>query len=154
MIAVLLGTNPYSFERLVRAVDEIAKHQRREVFVQLGHTAYEPQTCRWERFLEHDRLLALLERAELVICQGGYGSIRDSLALGLKVIAVPRQPQLGESVDDQSGLVRALEQAGRILAVYDVAELEQALNKAADFSPSSSEPCRIPQIIRQYLDSW
>jgi UDP-N-acetylglucosamine transferase subunit ALG13 len=153
VIVVLLGTNPYSFERLARGMDELAERHGWEVFVQLGHTSYEPTHCKWVRFVDHERLLGLMAQADVVVTQGGFGSLRDGLALGRKVVAVPRQPQLGESVDDQGDLVRALESAGRVLAVYDIRDLERAIEQAAHFAPKPSEPSRIPQIIGAYLSA-
>jgi len=151
VIVVLLGTNPYSFERLAMAMDELACRRRWDVFVQLGHTAYEPAHCKWVRFMEHDRLLTLMKLAGTIVSQGGFGSLRDGIALGLKVVAVPRQPGLGESVDDQAGLVRTLENMGHILAVYDICNLEAVIDQADLFVPKAPGKSRIPHIIGDYL---
>ena len=80
MIAVLLGTNPYSFEPLVMAVDAIAERGEEEFFVQLGNTPYEPRHCAFVRFIEKELLEEKIDAATLVITHGGFGSIRDALA--------------------------------------------------------------------------
>lgn len=151
MIVVLTGTNPYSFDRLVRVVDELAESRGWDVFVQLGNTAYEPRHCSWERFMKQEALFSIMAKADLIVSQGGFGSIRDGLAMGKKVVAVPRRPDLGESMDHQSGLVRTLEQNGHVLAVYDIDDLESVIDNAGGFTPKAPEPSRIPAIIRDYL---
>jgi len=151
VIVVLVGTNPYSFERLVKAVDDIAADGKKEFFVQLGNTPYEPHNCSFERFIDKPVLEEMMEVADVVICHGGFGSIRDGLAHGKPVIAVPRQQALGECMDRQEELVRELEDQGRILAVYDIAALEEAIEKAKSFHGNQGERNRIPQIISDYL---
>ena len=151
MIVVLVGTNPYSFERLVKAVDAIEAKGKEEFFVQLGYTPYEPRRCAFERFIAKPLLEDKISRADLIICHGGFGSIRDGLALGKPVVAVPRQESLGECNDRQEELVRELEEQGRILAVYDVAMLEETIVKARHFSGKQGDKNRIPDIISEYL---
>jgi len=151
VIVVLVGTNPYSFERLVKAVDDIAAHGKEEFFVQLGNTPYEPHHCPFERFIEKPVLEEMMKMADLIICHGGFGSIRDGLVHRKAVIAVPRQEELGECMDRQEELVRELEDQGRILAVYDTAGLEVAIQKARSFQGDQGGQTRIPQIISDYL---
>ena len=151
MILVLLGTNPYSFERLARAIDELAVGLGGDVFIQTGNTPYHPRHCRWAPFVPRDAILRMVKDCELLITQGGAGSIHDGLAAGKTVIAVPRRPEFHESTDRQEELVRALEAEGRILAVHDVAELPSAVARARDFRPAAAKPNQIPEIIRTFL---
>ena len=151
VIVVMVGTNPYSFERLVKAVDDIAADGKEEFFVQLGNTSYEPLNCPFERFIEKPALEEMMKVADVIICHGGFGSIRDGLVHRKPVIAVPRQQALGECMDWQEELVRELEDQGRILAVYDIAALGEAIEKAKTFHGNQGEKNRIPQIISDYL---
>ena len=153
MILVLAGTNPYSFDRLVRPLDELAGKHGWEVFVQLGHTDYRPRNCKAEKFVERDRLLALVEQAELVITQGGYGSIRDALSYDKPLVAVPRYPELGEATDRQDELVRAMEEQGFLIGVYDIDTLESAIGDARTFKPEPRGKSMIPGMLGDYLDS-
>ena len=128
MILVLVGTNPYSFNRLVKAVDGYARANNEKVFIQIGHTKYEPKYSEYAPFLEKSQLIEKIKEAEFVITQGGFGGISDCLSLGKTVIAVPRKPAMGESPDDQEEIVRALEQESRLIGVYDIAELEAPIH--------------------------
>lgn len=151
MILVLVGTNPYSFSRLVRSVDECALASGEEFFVQLGHTDYIPQHAAFERFLEKPRIEEKIRQAELVITQGGFGSIADCLIAGKTVIAVPRKPELNESTDRQEELVLEMEKLGRVIAVFEIEELPRAIQKARNFKPAASTAHRIPSIISEYI---
>lgn len=152
MILVLLGTNPYSFVRLARAVDALAGRHGWEVFMQTGNTPYRPVHCNSEAFVPRAKIQALVRKCALLVAQGGAGSLRDGLAAGKPVVAVPRQPELGESQDRQEQLVRALEQEGRIIGVYNIQDLESAIARAFSFKPAVSRRHCIPELIGSFLD--
>jgi hypothetical protein len=78
--------------------------------------------------------------------------MQDSLQ-AFPVVAFPRQPQLGESVDEQADLVRTLENMGHILVVYDICNLEAVIAQAGSFVPKAPIRSRIPQIIGDYLNA-
>lgn len=151
MIVALVGTNPYSFERFVRPLDELAKRDGLDVFIQLGNTVYEPRYCGFERFVDHARLLEMMANAELIVTHGGFGSIRDALHLNKPVIAVPRQPELAESQDYQEEMVRAFESEGYVIGLYDMSGLSEAISRARDFKAGAYEKSRVPQILTDYL---
>lgn len=153
MILALAGTNPYSFERLIRPLDTLAGEHGWDVFIQTGHTRYKPVHCRFEPFVERGRLLQLIEEAEFVITQGGYGSIRDALSCNKPLLAVPRYPELGESTDHQEELVRAMEELGYLIGVYDVSTLETSISTAKGFVPAARVKSRIPGLLAEYIGS-
>lgn len=153
MIVAMIGTGPDSFDRLIRPLDELAAKQGWSVFVQLGHTRYEPRHCQFERFVERDALLRMIEHSELVVTQGGYGGIRDALQFNKPVVAVPRYPGLSESPDHQDEMVRAMEQKGYLIGVYDIAQLETAIERARNFVPVPRVPSTIPGMLARYVTS-
>lgn len=151
MIIVLVGTNPYSFDRLVKAVDDYARAHNEKVFIQLGHTKYEPKYSEYVPFLKKSALIMKIEEAELVIIQGGFGGIADCLSLEKRVIAVPRKPELREAPDDQEELVRALEMEGRLIGVYDINDLPAAINKVKSLEIKPGAKSQIPKIISEFI---
>lgn len=152
MIVVLTGTGPDTFERLIKPLDELARLRQWQIFIQLGHTSFEPQWCKYERFIERPRLMKIIEEAELVITHGGFGSMRDSLALGKSVVAIPRRFDFNEVQDDhQEELVNELERKGFVIGVRDMGDLEGAIERARNFSPGTVPKSRIPQLIANYL---
>ena len=150
MILAIVGTLPYSFERLVRAVDDIAS-KGFDAFIQTGNTPYTPRHCEWQRFLRRDQMLERIRNASLVISHGGFGSLADCLAYGKTVISVARRPELNETFAPQEPLVRALAAQGRIIAVSDVSELAAAVASASQFRPAPGAQNRIPQLIADFL---
>ncbi len=152
MIVVLLGTNPYSFKRLACAVDELAGRRGWDVFMQTGYTVCNLSHCRSEPFIPLERVRELVFACDVLITQGGAGSIHEGLAAGKPVIAVPRRPELGESQDRQEDLVAALERQGRIIAVNDTKDLEEAIVVARTFRAASAPANYIPMLIGSYLE--
>jgi UDP-N-acetylglucosamine transferase subunit ALG13 len=153
LILVLLGTSPHPFDRLVSAVDIQACEYGWDVFMQIGHTSYIPKHCNFARFLPHAQIQEKVKACELMIVQGGAGSIHEGLAAGKPVIAVPRQDDLGEAFGAQEKLVLALSKQGRIIGVYDVEELATAVKLARSFHPTDPPPNVIPKLIQKFIES-
>lgn len=151
MILVIAGTNPFCFNRLLRPMDDWARRSGADVFAQIGNSSFEPHCMRFERFVERDTMLSLIDEAEIVVSHGGFGSLRDCLSAGKRVVAVPRYSHLDECLDNQEELVQALETARRVIGVYDISTLEDGLERARGFLPSSSENSRIPSLIEEFL---
>jgi radical SAM protein with 4Fe4S-binding SPASM domain len=89
--------------------------------------------------MSHSEIERKIRDARIVVTHGGYGSIYECLKLKKKVIAVPRLKEEGEALDSglgQTELVRYLEIDGRILALYDVANLTEKLKDAESFEPN------------------
>lgn len=151
MILVLTGTNPYSFERLVKAADDYCGKTACEMFIQLGHTRYIPVNALFERFLSRKELMGKISSAELIISQGGFGSIADCMLAGKKLIAVPRMPELNESPDRQEELVMALEKLDRITALYNIDQLESSIKSAMQEKEKQQTQTIIPGLIEKFL---
>ena len=152
MILCMTGTGPYNFDRVTKKLDQLAVKNGWEVFIQIGHADYLPENCKYEAFMGRDRLEKLIEECDLVVCHGGFGSIRDSLAHNKAVIAVPRIAELNEVQDDhQFIMVKELEKAGHILAAYDVDDLELMIERARDFNIKKIQNSKIPSIINDIL---
>ena len=152
VITVLLGTAPYQFPRLVTMVDKLAGNKGWDVFIQLGHTDYRPKNCKFEHFIDREYLLKKLKDSQMIICHGGFGSIRDGLHSGRPVIAVPRNKTFGELINNhQLELVNELESEGRVLAVYEIEKLPTVIEHAKSFRPNPGKGNRIPEILSQFL---
>ncbi len=152
MILVLLGTNPYDFSRLARAADDYAQQAEEEVFIQLGHTDFRPLKAQHCSFMNKDELLAKVASAEVLVTQGGFGSIADGLLAGKPVVAVPRMPELQEAPDRQEELVRELERLGRVVGVYDITDLPAAIQRARHMPVQKSQGSTIPRLIREFIE--
>lgn len=152
MIFVLMGTNPYPFTRLAAEIDSLTGVYKWDTFVQCGFTQYNFKHCTAQPFLPYADVLQKIKECEVVVTQGGAGSISDGIGFRKPVVAVPRYPQLGESQDEQSCFVQKLEQLGCVLGVYDVADLYQVIQKSKTFVPNKPPANRIPEIINNFLE--
>lgn len=153
VILVLAGTNPYPFTRLLRAIDEWSRFSGERVIAQSGHTPVEGLAIECHPFVSHAQILEWIAQADVVVCQGGLGSLRDCLKAGKPTVAVPRKPELGESQDLQSELVEALAQEGKVIAVDNIEHLAQAIEEARRMPIRKGEESRIPQIVADKIYS-
>ncbi len=130
MIFVTLGTDEHPFARLVQELDRLVGEGKikEKVVVQRGFTPYSGKNLETYEILPFGKLVEFINKARVVVTHGGTGSIALCLASGKIPIVVPRDPKLGEIVDDhQLKFVRFLEKRGNILAVYQVEDLEMAI---------------------------
>ena len=150
---ILAGTNPYPFTRLLHGVDAWARSSGEHVIAQSGHTPVDGLTIECHPFVSHAQILAWIGQADVVICQGGMGSLGDCLRAGKPTIAVPRKPELGESKDVQSELVEALAQEGRVIALDNIEYLARAIEAARHMPIRRSEESSIPKIVADKINS-
>ena len=154
MILVLLGTNPYSFSRLIEAVDCYAANTGEKIIIQLGYSTSQPKNLRFFDFKSHDEILTLIQSADLIIAHGGYGTIYDCLVQKKKVIAVPRKRELNEALDfglGQLELVQYLERKNRVIGLYDVEDIAMKIEEAKAFCPDFKFTNELPQLISDIL---
>jgi UDP-N-acetylglucosamine transferase subunit ALG13 len=131
MIFVTVGTHEDPFDRLVKAIDRLkgAGAPRQEVFIQTGYSTYKPEFCRYEKFIPFDEMMQRMAEAEIVITHGGTGSIMLALYHGKAPIVVPRQKKYNEHIDDHQVLFcKRMETKKKIIAVYETAQLQPALD--------------------------
>ena len=156
-ILCLTGTNPYSFERLVSAVDnDLGK--KHEVHIQLGNTNYNCKFSKTFDFCSREEILKQISNSDIIITQGGFGSISDALSFGKKIIAVPRLIDLNECQDNQIEIVDYYAKKNFLVPCYDVNNLMKFVSdltngniKLANHIPETD--IKISDIISKYLNS-
>lgn len=157
MILVLLGTQANDFSRLLKEIDKQIKNGtiKEEVIVQAGSTKYESDKMKQFDLLSREEIEELKKKANIIITHGGVGSIVSSIKLGKKVIAVPRQKEYGEHVNNhQFQIIENFEKQGYIKGVYKMEELKNALKEIEKFEPKKyeSNTNKIIEIIEKYID--
>lgn len=134
MIFVVLGSQKFPFDRLVKAADELAAAGK-EVFIQRGASGYVPQHCLSEAFMDTERFEAAMREADVVITHGGTGAIIKAVKMGKKVIVVPRLAQYGEHVDDhQKEIVSMFAGLELALPCNDLAQLPQLVAQVQEMT--------------------
>lgn len=153
MILIMLGTSPHSFARLLYAVDKWAKFSNIKVIAQTGHTPTDGLELECYSFVDHSQITKWIGEAEIVISQGGLGSLKDCLSAGKPTIAVPRRLDLAETMAEQAELVNALASEGRVIVLEDMEKLTEAIEAARNMSVRRGEESRIPQIVADKIHS-
>ena len=130
MIFVSVGTHEQGFDRLVMKMDELVENGviREEVYIQAGYTEYKPRFCKYDALIDNRLMEENVKNARIVITHAGPGSIMIPFTYNKIPIVVPRQYEFGEHVDDhQVWFTKKLEEQGKILAVYDINDLKNAI---------------------------
>jgi UDP-N-acetylglucosamine transferase subunit ALG13 len=140
LILVTVGMHYQGFPRLLGRMDEIAASLDEEVIMQAGHTRFHASHAQSFPFTSRKaEMEELVVRSRLVVCHGGVASIMLALHHGKPVIAVPRLQRFEEHHDDhQMEVVQALAKEGRIIAVYDIDELTEAVR--SQLMPNAGMP--------------
>jgi UDP-N-acetylglucosamine transferase subunit ALG13 len=132
-VLVSVGTDYHQLDRLVDWVDEwLASRQGGPVdcLVQYG-TSKQPVRAQGAAYLAHAELERLLGDVSVVVSHGGPSTIAEARRRGHLPIVVPRNPGLGEHVDDhQQRFARRLADAGLVRVVTTAEEFRAALEEA------------------------
>ena len=158
MILVLLGTQNYSFHRLLEEIQKCIDKGliSQEVIVQSGGTKFASPQMKLFSLIGQDDLNNLINKADIIITHGGVGSIVSSVKLHKKVIAVPRLEKYGEvSNDHQIQIIETFANEGFIIGLHDVSELEDALKKINNFEPKTlkSNTENIINLVRNFIEN-
>lgn len=136
MILVTLGTQDKEFPRLIQAVEKQIElgNIKDEVIVQAGSTKYESDKMKIVDYIPIKEFSSLLEQADFIITHAGVGSIIEGLKNNKKVIVVARKKEYGEHVNDhQEQILENFGEQGYIIPVYNLEDLNKALEKVETF---------------------
>lgn len=157
MIFVTVGSQKFQFNRLIKAVDELAASGAVDggAFAQTGACTYVPAHMGHEAFLDREAFRARMDACEVVVTHGGTGAIIGAVKDGKKVIAVPRRAEFGEHVDDhQAEIVKQFGEMGLIEPCMDPADLPEAYTRvlAKTYLPYKSNTARFCADLSEYID--
>jgi len=153
MIFASFGNVPKDFSRFARALDTFAGTTEEKVYVQYGYTLFSFQKAIGIQFLTHDELMDYIRKADIVVLQGGWGTISEALFLHKRIVAVSRRPPL-EHNHEQTDLVRKLEELGCIIGVYDEKDLPKKIERARSFVFQKLQRGSAKAVIQQKLREW
>ena len=155
MILVTVGTPSNDFTRLVKKIDDLIENKtiREKVIIQIGYTNYIPKHSEWFRFINPEKIESFYKKSTICITHGGIGSIITSLKYKKPTIVVPRLKKFNEHIDDhQIQIVKELEKQKKIIAVYDIDDLEKSIKKAVKLkSHKLEEKSKILNLIEEFI---
>ena len=128
---VSLGTDYHTFDRLLRWVKAyLAENPQIRCLIQHGHTS-PIEGADNVKLLPAGTLKRLYAKAQVVLVQGGPGSIQDARATGAIPLVVPRRVEFDEVVDNhQVPFVTMMEKQGGAVIVESRADLFDKLTLA------------------------
>lgn len=158
-----VGTDHHPFDRAVRWVDAwAARNPEVRVVIQHG-SAGPPAHAIGRRLIPHAELQSLTASATAVVTHGGPATIMEISRRGRYPLVLPRDPALGEHVDDhQQRFARTMAGSGFYLLCHSGADLHAQLDAALADPGTLDRPAdpgldasasltRVRSFVRSYL---
>jgi UDP-N-acetylglucosamine transferase subunit ALG13 len=158
MILVTVGTHDVGFNRLVKAMDELAATLNEQVVIQRGSSTYEPKYAEYFQLTTSQHMEQLTEQARVVVAHAAAGSIMVTLLRNKPLVVIPRLLRFGESIDDhQLQLAKALDAQSRAVTVYEPSAdtLRIAIDNAMQQRVQQHDgPTQLVHALRKQLTDW
>ena len=154
MILVLTGFSYHPFDRLVKAMDEIAGRMAEEILIQKGSSKVEVVHAKSFDWDSYERIEELVKSARIIVCHAGVGTLLDCKRNEKHMIIVPRRREFGESFDNhQEEIAIAINSKGSGRLVENVAYLEEAIREimTTEHKPKDSSSVTLPIAIKDLL---
>ena len=140
MIFVILGTQDKKFPRLLeavqKAIDEKKVSKKEKIIVQAGSTKFTSKDMEIHDYMPVEQFEEYIEKADIIICHAGVGTILTALEKGKKVIAAARLKEYGEHVNDhQLQILENFSKKGYLVALEDFDKLDEAIKQAKELEP-------------------
>lgn len=158
MIFVMLGSQKFQFNRLLKTLDDLIESNviTEEVFAQVGYSDYVPHNFKCRKFFDHKELADIIHKADIIITHGGSGSIIGAVKNGKKTIAVPRKAKYKEHVDDhQIQIIQQFSKQNLICACEDCDQLAEALEvvRKTEYESYQSNTYDIIDSIIEFIEN-
>jgi UDP-N-acetylglucosamine transferase subunit ALG13 len=152
MILVTVGASLFSFDRLIRAVEQLSVNE--PLVIQHGPAVVDRPDARCVPYLPLDELAGLVREARVVITHAGAGSILLALTNAKRPVVVPRLRAFGETVDDhQLESARRFARAGLVTVVEDMGSLQEATTSSSiQTIELSTEEVPLVRELRTYVN--
>ncbi|MGE5223692.1 MAG: glycosyltransferase [Omnitrophica WOR_2 bacterium] len=151
---VTVGMHNQGFDRLVKAMDELARQLAEQVIIQFGSASYHPyfaESFQWTTSWQMEQLIA---EARVIVTHAAAGTIILGLKYRKPLVVVPRLEKFGEVFDDhQIQLAKALSVHSRVIAVEQptVESLRTAIEVAGRLPMSPVGSRQLVEALRNRL---
>ena len=140
MILVTVGTNRAPYEGLFEAMDEYARSTGEEVLIQRSMSDFRAKHCKDFGFVPDEEMKGYYDRADILVCHAGIGTIVNGLERNIPLVLVPRGVVMSAGADDQQSVVaKKVEQMGRGVVVEDLKDLYAKIDEAKNLKMSPYE---------------
>lgn len=134
MILFSLGTHSQDFSRMAKAADDYAAITNERIVVQTGYTHYEFTHVKEHfDFCPKEQMQQLMEEANVLVLQGGWGGICEAVDKGKRVVVLPRRNGV-EHVHDQGQVAKKMAELGCVICCMDEKDLPAMIEKAKTYN--------------------
>jgi len=128
MIFVTVGTQ-LPFERLIRAVDEIAPYLKGEkIIAQTNGGNYIAQNIECKSYFTADEFNTIISQSRMIISHAGTGSIISALTHKKPIIIMPRRASLKEHRNEhQLATAKKMEELKFVNVTYNEHQLQKLI---------------------------
>lgn len=127
MILVTVGMQ-LGFDRLIRAIDEIAPELSMPVVAQTGKGTYRAQNIKTLESISPSEFDGMIKQTSLIVAHAGIGTVLTAQRFGKPLVLFPRRASFGEHRNDhQLATVGQLDGRPGIVVAYEVADLRDAV---------------------------
>jgi beta-1,4-N-acetylglucosaminyltransferase len=153
LIFATVGTSNKSFERFIKAVDNLAATISEEIIIQLGVVNYIPNNAKYFNFCSPSQMASLMDQANIIISHAGFGIIGECISKKKRLILIPREKKFNEAVDNQVELAEYLARTTKgILCIRNASHLKLAFDQINNIAPDYQFTNRIPELIQNFID--
>ncbi|MDD3367979.1 MAG: glycosyltransferase [Lachnospiraceae bacterium] len=157
MIFVILGTQKFQLNRLLRLLDACIENKRitQEVVAQIGYSDYLPKHFAYYDFFSKADFDKMITDADIIITHSGVGSIITALGVEKKVIVFPRLSKYKEHVDDhQIEIAKAFSKKKFVMYCGEDDDLVDLIENSEDFPFEKyvSHRKKLVTVIQKYLE--
>lgn len=136
MVFVSVGTQKQQFKRIFKLVEDSTLLKYEEKVGQTGNTNFESKRIKLIDSLDNTKFNEYLQKADLVICHGGVGTIFSALEKGKKVLVVPRLSKYKEHINDhQLEVASQLEKEGYLIMYQENDNFDEDIKRLKEFNP-------------------
>ena len=121
MIFLTIGTQ-LPFDRLVKAVDDIAPSVPFPVFGQIGKSSYRPKNFEFTEALLPGDFRARFSSADIIVAHAGIGTILEGLDFRKTLILMARKAALGEHRNDHQ--LATIAQMKKLKGIYEALDAD------------------------------
>ena len=156
MIFVVLGTQKFQCNRLLRQIDRLIEEGKitEEVFAQRGNSDYVPVHFGYTDFLPKKEFEEKIAACDVLITHSGVGTILAGVNNHKPVIVFPRLKKYKEHVDDhQLDIARAFQKKKLVLVCGEEDMLDELISRSRnyEFGTYQSQRERMIKLIDTYL---
>ncbi|WP_192986685.1 PssE/Cps14G family polysaccharide biosynthesis glycosyltransferase [Carnobacterium mobile] len=102
MIFVVLGTQKFQCNRLLKELDNLIEHCKikEPVFAQTGYSDYKPLNYKYTDFMDKNEFEDNIKNCNLLITHSGVGTIITGMKFEKPIIVFPRLKEFKEHIDN------------------------------------------------------